>query len=336
MGSLLGLLGTDVPQAAPITEGVPDWTRALAPNSEAFPEALVPEQAPPVAVAYPAGAMPADQQLRFQRDPPAQLPQGLMDTPMAPPETLNKQPEPAGIWKELLNSTGGHVRELLHSYKTKAEQQEVKDLSSGKPNKYHWKKPVAEGGVEKGLHTFYKSLMDNEADEDGFAAYSSINRYNSGKYKGHTNARDFLTQALNNSYGTVDLTQRTLGELIDVGKQWTLGKGSGKDASSAMGFAQVTGTTMNELITNPRYGGKYNRDTVYTPEVQHEMVQDLLLVKRPSIMDYFRGVHQDKKLALTELGNEWEYYKKNPKEGARVLESLRKHYQSQNNKPASP
>jgi hypothetical protein len=66
-----------------------------------------------------------------------------------------------------------------------------------------------------------------------------------------------------------------------------------------------------------------SEDERYTPEVQNRMIRHLLTEKRPKVGAYIRGESDDLSGALKQFGAEWEAYKKDPKEGIRVLKALR-------------
>lgn len=162
---------------------------------------------------------------------------------------------------------------------------------------------------------FVDALSRLEAGSDGF---DSINAVPTGNYKGHTNARSYIAPALKAKYGTTSLTERTVEELIEVGREWTQAKGSGKagrknpdgtvqrDASGAMGFGQITPSTMKMLVDK----GVVKATDKYNKETQMKMVEWLFLNKQKAVRDYLSGKHDDLDKAVKGLGAEWEAFSK--------------------------
>jgi hypothetical protein len=162
---------------------------------------------------------------------------------------------------------------------------------------------------------FVDALSRLEAGPKGF---DSINEVPTGNYNGHTNARSYIEPALKAKYGTTSLTERTIEELIEIGTEWTQAKGSGKagrknpdgtvqmDASGAMGFGQITPTTMKMLVDK----GVVKATDKYDKETQMKMVEWLFLNKQPSVRDYLKGKHDDLEKAVKGLGAEWDAFTK--------------------------
>jgi hypothetical protein len=162
---------------------------------------------------------------------------------------------------------------------------------------------------------FVDALSKLEAGSKGF---DSINKVPTGSYKGHTNARSYIEPVLKAKYGTTSLTERTIEELIEVGTEWTQAKGSGKagrknpdgtaqrDASGAMGFGQITPTTMKMLVDK----GVVKATDKYDKETQMKMVEWLFLNKQKAVRDYLSGKHDDLNKAVKGLGSEWEAFSK--------------------------